>query len=361
LAHDPSFADAYYLKYLNYLRLRDYPSSLKSLHDYFDRLILAGSVSLAALNLCSLEYRFNNKENSMFALKEAITSAHQEVDNTCLQHCLSWLYKMDINGDMVRKKQIIKSACAKAINNELYGLAVYNLHFFARSNIGKHKPQSILNLLNKTDIVNLKINSKIEFTLLSQCHKAALWNLYGHRKLCSLHSQMLLNLLPKSVKLNTESQCISICYLALDYCRNGDYDTSQKMLQFCKETYSVHSKISEHWFYTENLTLIEKYTLNGKWDMARGYIEKLASISLLKALLQEMNIYILEVNLEKAKEIGNKILLNINYDSVVDNWSQFENPELSNQLNELNRRCNSNSNDNNNSQFEFWNEQMNIK
>ncbi len=88
LAFDVNFADAYYLKYLNFMRLRDYPSSLKALHDYFDRAIYAGSVSLAALNLCSLEYRFDNKENAFFALKEAITSAHHEGDNACLQHCL---------------------------------------------------------------------------------------------------------------------------------------------------------------------------------------------------------------------------------------------------------------------------------
>jgi hypothetical protein len=41
--------------------------------------------------------------------------------------------------------------------------------------------ERIFNLLNKTDIVNLKMNSKTELTLLGQCHKAALWNLYGHR------------------------------------------------------------------------------------------------------------------------------------------------------------------------------------
>jgi len=61
LAYDSNFADAYYLKYLNFMRLRDYPSALKALHDYFDRAFFAGSVSLAALNLCSLEYRFDNK------------------------------------------------------------------------------------------------------------------------------------------------------------------------------------------------------------------------------------------------------------------------------------------------------------
>lgn len=43
-----------------------------------------------------------------------------------------------------------------------------------------------------------------------------------NRKLCSLHSQLLLNMMPKSnkYKLNTESQCIAMCYVALDFSRN---------------------------------------------------------------------------------------------------------------------------------------------
>jgi hypothetical protein len=61
IAYDSTFSEAYYLRYLNYMRLKDYPMALKAMHDYFDRLLLAGSVSLAALNLCSLEYRFDNK------------------------------------------------------------------------------------------------------------------------------------------------------------------------------------------------------------------------------------------------------------------------------------------------------------
>ena len=42
------------------------------------------------------------------------------------------------------------------------------------------------------------------------------------RKLCNLHSQLILNFLPKSKtqKLNTESQCIAMNFLALEYSRN---------------------------------------------------------------------------------------------------------------------------------------------
>ena len=64
------------------------------------------------------------------------------------------------------------------------------------------------------------------------------------------------------------------------------YATSQSILDFCKELYSVNTKISEHWIYTENLILIQKNLLSGKWNLCRLHIEKLASISLYQALLQ---------------------------------------------------------------------------
>ncbi|CAF0704565.1 unnamed protein product [Brachionus calyciflorus] len=341
LSFDSNFSDAYYLRYLNFLRLKDYPSALKALHDYFDRYLAGGSISLAALNLCSLEYRFDNKENAFFALKEAITSAHQEGDTGCLQHCLSWLYKIEPskNGNLSRKDFLIKNACSRSLSNELYNLAAYNLQYFARNNIGKFQPNAILNLLNKTDFVNLKMNSKMELTLLSQCNKASVWNLYGQRKISGLYSQMLLNLQPKSnsIKLNTESQCIAMCFLALDYARNGMYSTSENIISLCKELYSANTKFSEHWLYTENLIAIEKNSNMGKWNIVKNNVERLATINIQQALLQEMHLYILECNFDKAKEVGNKILSNLSITSK-EPRNMFENAN----------------------QFEFLNEQINI-
>ena len=66
-----------------------------------------------------------------------------------------------------------------------------------------------------------------------------------------------------------------------------------------------------------------------------------------------MNICILEGNLDKAKEIGNKVLLNVNSGSIegVNNYSNSISGSNSVQI-DMN---------NNNSQFEFLNEQVNIK
>lgn len=237
-------------------------------------------------------------------------------------------------------------------------LASYNLNYFARTNIGKHKPDAILNLLNKTDIVNLKMNSKMEHNLLNQCHKAALWNLYGQRKISNLHSQMLLNLLPKSnlYKLNTESQCIAMCFLALEFSRNGMFSASQNILNYCKEIFSLNTKISEHWLYAESLILIEKHLLTGNWSMSKSYIEKMASINIQQAYLQEMNMFIVEGNLEKAKEIGNKILKRMNMGFI-------ESTKMNNYTNNFYESDGFNGDSTQkdfNTKFEFWNEQMSM-
>lgn len=64
------------------------------------------------------------------------------------------------------------------------------------------------------------------------------------------------------------------------------YGASQAIIDYCKEYYSVSTKTSEHWMYTENLIQIEKNLLNGKLSMCRLHIEKVATINFLQALLQ---------------------------------------------------------------------------
>ncbi len=300
LKYDPQFNDIFYLKYLNIMRLNDYTLALKYLHDYFDRFIVNGSVSLAALNLTSLEYRFDNVDNAYQSLKEAITSAHQENDNVkCLQYCLNWLYKLNATSANDDKEIVIcKNSCSKALSYDLFDLASYNLNYFSRYNIGVYKPSVLLDLLNKIDLINIKSNSKIELTLLNKCHKAAMWSRYGNKRISDLYCQLLLNLLPPKsslYKLNTESQLISMCYLAINYADSGHFDTSQNIIDMSKTYYSKNLKFySQHFLYTDNLILIKKFVLNGQWANAKVCIERLASTNMAKALIEQMNMNILE-------------------------------------------------------------------
>jgi hypothetical protein len=300
IKYDPHFNDVYYLKYLNAMRLNDYTLALKYLHDYFDRFMVNGSVSLAALNLTSLEYRFENPENAYQSLKEAITSAHQETDNVkCLQYCLNWLYKLKVSANEGKEVLICKNSCSKALSYDLFDLASFNLNCFARFNIGIYKPSVLLDLLNKIDLINIKSNSKIELCLLNKCHKAAMWKLYGNKRISNLYCQLLLNLLPATksslYRLNTESQLISMCFLAINYAESGHFNTSQNIVNLSKTYYAKNLKLyAQHCLYTDNLVLIKKFILNGQWANAKICIERLASSNQAKALIEQMNMNILE-------------------------------------------------------------------
>lgn len=132
------------------------------------------------------------------------------------------------------------------------------------------------------------MNCRTELALLSQCQKSTIWNYYGIKKMSLLYVQLLLNLLPKSgsYKLNTESQCIALCYLVTDFAKKGLYQASLTTLEFCKLYFNIHSKTSQHWIYTENMILLEKHFLSGEWNDTRIFIERLSSIDRNQALLQ---------------------------------------------------------------------------
>ncbi len=137
------------------------------------------------------------------------------------------------------------------------------------------------------------------------------------------------------------------------------YQASQSILDFCKENYSINSKLSDHWKLTENLILIDKNILNGKWTQARNHVERLAVISIQQALLSEMNIFILEGNFDKAKEVGNRVLLSLNKNSLdLLQLNSFDNQTNSTFYNYNSNHFNTN---NINDQFEFLSEQISLK
>ena len=151
-----------------------------------------------------------------------------------------------------------------------------------------------------------------------------------------------------------------MCYLALEFSRSGSFNASQQILNYCKEIYSLNTKISEHWLYAESLILIEKHALSGNWSLSKSYIEKLASINIQQACLQEMNIYILEGNLDKAKEVGNKILKEINMGYMETTKMKNYAANFYEYTGNSGFSGESNGSKHFETKFEFWNEQTSL-
>lgn len=86
---------AHYLKFLDSWRGGDFSSAFDSLHRYFDYTMQSRDRTFyqyALLNLAILQADFGNHTEAISAMQEAIATARENRDTTCLNYCMSWLY-----------------------------------------------------------------------------------------------------------------------------------------------------------------------------------------------------------------------------------------------------------------------------
>jgi len=86
---------SHYLKFLDSWRSGDYTSALDALHRYFDYTMQSRDRTFyqyALLNLAILQADFGNHTEAIPAMQEAIATARENRDTTCLNYCMSWLY-----------------------------------------------------------------------------------------------------------------------------------------------------------------------------------------------------------------------------------------------------------------------------
>lgn len=86
---------AHYLKFLDSWRAGDYTSAFDNLHRYFDYTMQSRDRTFyqyALLNLAILQADFGCSNEAIPAMQEAIATARENKDTTCLNFCMSWLY-----------------------------------------------------------------------------------------------------------------------------------------------------------------------------------------------------------------------------------------------------------------------------
>lgn len=85
----------HYLKFLDCWRAGDYASAFDNLHRYFDYTMQSRDRTFyqyALLNLSILQADFGCHNEAIPAMQEAISTARENKDVTCLNFCMSWLY-----------------------------------------------------------------------------------------------------------------------------------------------------------------------------------------------------------------------------------------------------------------------------
>ena len=112
----------HYLKFLDSWRMGDYHSAFDNLYRYFDYTMQSRDRTFyqyALLNLAILQADFGCHSEAVPAMQEAISTARENKDITCLNFCMSWLYHFG-KAFPTEMKEIRESGM---LGNEVEGLA----------------------------------------------------------------------------------------------------------------------------------------------------------------------------------------------------------------------------------------------
>uniref|UniRef100_A0A0K2VFI6 Anaphase-promoting complex subunit 5 n=1 Tax=Lepeophtheirus salmonis TaxID=72036 RepID=A0A0K2VFI6_LEPSM len=319
LKEDPTLLPpAYFLTYLNCLRSKEYAGSIQALHMAFAPDLKCPSSSedinkefrYSALNLSALHSRFQHKEEALKALREAITLAQDANDHVCLQHALSWMYRIRKNVD---KEKMIRRCVTKS--GELNLSYLVSLGIQSLSQLYHHKsipPSTVMEVLTKSDVLNCQ-HSIIELITSSYAQKSAFWTLYGKTRMSFTVSILLLNLdtsdpTREGLYVMSESYVLALCNVARYLHDHGHGKAADKVIDLAKSYFkNFTSPLRLIWHSTQLNIQFQRYLHRTNWVAAENLIYELSTVDAIEPLFLQLQLYIEkgdpEMALDKRDEI----------------------------------------------------------
>lgn len=309
---NPLFSQAYFLSYMNNLRLRDFYNSIYALHRSFDRNPVQifhpfeiRGVQYSSLNLAILHANFNHKEEALSTLKECIILAQESGDHHCLQLANAWFCILNDREIKLKQKFITDQTDLITIQSKSL-----NIQFIVKvSAFCGFRPTQLFELLLKSNELNCK-NSLMELIANCFAQRSALWTLYGESGIASLCSQALLKL-NKSWAFgdvgNSESICQVLCCLALWFSIQGELTLSGTILYHTKERF-IRDPLARSWMICDCYITINQAIYKHKWQDAIKACYQLYIFDKNAGILQKASINIAKRNLHLARRILHKFL-----------------------------------------------------
>ncbi|KAJ8038977.1 Anaphase-promoting complex subunit 5 [Holothuria leucospilota] len=318
-------AELHYLTFLNCLRLNEFCGAIHSLHKYFDQLTQkstdSGSNSssteewkhsyrYAALNLASLHYRLGHTNEAILALKEAIQKAQEANDHVCLQHAMSWMYRLQPDEEMDLNHSVSKS---EEVN--LPYLTSLGVQSLARQKaLSFTKPHQVFEYLTRSDALNCQ-HQQQQLVCISLAQQSSLWNMYGYRFMSTLCDHLLVNSVvsepSRSVTSqfpDTESFCLTLCNQARLHFNAGEFDIARDLINFAKETLSPLTKHSKIWMQCDQLFAFQLAVLHGKLHEAKKAVENLSAINQPESSYCECLLLTMQGKITEATESLNEFI-----------------------------------------------------
>ncbi|KAK9882007.1 hypothetical protein WA026_018860 [Henosepilachna vigintioctopunctata] len=311
LKTNPNLAEAHFLAYLNYLRVKEFCGAIDSLYHCFD-LNNIGEMKngnddkpkiyrFAALNLAVLHHHFDHHEEALASLREAIRIAQDANDSVCLQHALSWLYRLIVtNKDKLIEHSVLKSFGLNLSYRTSLGIQT----FVQLSSLLSAKPHHIFETLAKSDIINYQHNHR-DLISNSYAVKSSLWQFYGKPEMSSLWSQLLLYLNidnPKPSKAYYgEAFCLSICNVAMHLLAQGKYNLVYCILSFAKLRFPNEPN-SHIWMLCDCIFYFIRALYHEDWNEAEAAAQRLTIVDKWESYLRLAELYLYKQDYVEANK-----------------------------------------------------------
>ena len=260
LKSNPGLPEAYFLSYLNSLRMNEFVGAVDSLYDASYHIISSTNSKIflddinknfryAALNLASLHARLGHNEEALAAVKESIMLSQEAKDHACLQHALSWLTRV-APGDSIALLQRSISKCEELSLPYLASLGMLSLCGFIES-FGD-RPSYILDLLTRSAVHNCK-NNLVELQANTYLMRANIWASWGRPGMQQTVTQLLLKLNSsdhnkEGVNFQGEAIVLGLVNMVLSLEQEGYRSEADTVLKLCEKLYpaatSQYSKVN---------------------------------------------------------------------------------------------------------------------
>uniref|UniRef100_A0A182PHG8 Anaphase-promoting complex subunit 5 n=1 Tax=Anopheles epiroticus TaxID=199890 RepID=A0A182PHG8_9DIPT len=316
IIHDrPHCSQAYFLNYMNNVRVREFFGAVHALQRVFDRTPSAGAppgatngggtsegkdYQYASLNLAILHAEFGHPELARVCLRECIMIAQENADPTCLQLAHAWLSHLEGHCMPLPDKTTSGSL--------FHATSLHILSHLRQGSIIGKKPSELFGLLMVNDLLNCQ-RSMMDLVATGIAERTALWTVYGKHEQASLCAQLLLNVELKSLdkKYNGNGVCQVLCSLVVRLAHLGEFGLALVVLQYTKGNFPRYPQ-SRDWHLADHYVSVLRAIYRGRWAEASGECQHLHSYDPHLALLQFAHIALAKQDYSTAEDFIARLL-----------------------------------------------------
>ncbi|MCJ1312393.1 anaphase promoting complex subunit 5 [Agyrium rufum] len=265
----------HYVKFLDAWKAGDYPSSFDFLHRYFDYTMQnrdRAFYQYALLNLAILHADFGCFSEAVSAMEEAISTARENKDTSCLNYSLSWLAsfgkshpselaEIRKSGVLGTEREALSFLKAKARETNMWSLLSTSLLSEARLTITNGEGlQGAFECIIKAS--HLNISKNIANAVGSQlAMQMSLYNRLGESLIASLTNTVFMECYAEQSPTEDRLHCVtsSACMLA----QAGRYRDALAIMDLIDTEALRTLKYRQHWLAYVGLLKLEHSILRG--------------------------------------------------------------------------------------------------